>query len=310
LVSAQPELAGWFRPELGQVPVRGDYRVTWFPDERVEGQRTKLGYNQHDLSYSAPIWQNPFDEWFFSTHVRSEVFNTGAVLPDTGQPFPDDLWNVHVGTSYRHLFSNGWIGGGNVTVGSASDKPFHSFDEMVVGASAFLRVPQGEHNAWLFSLNYSTNREFLNGVPLPGVAYFYAPTDWFQATIGLPFASMTIRPLEDLTLQFTYAPLTNIHTKVIYRIIRSLRVYAGFDWGEESYFRVGRLDDRDRLFYYDKRLSAGLIWSLNEHISFDVSGGYTFDRMYFEGRDFSHRSFNRLDIGDGALVGVQAAVKF
>src|SRR5262249_6539956 len=114
--------------------------------------------------------------------------------------FPDDLWNVHVGTSYRHLFSNGWVGGGNVTVGSASDKPFHSFDEMVVGASSFLRVPQGEHNAWLFSLNYSTNREFLNGIPLPGAAYFYAPTDWFQATIGLPFASMTIRPLEDLTL--------------------------------------------------------------------------------------------------------------
>src|SRR5262249_17528784 len=80
--SAQPDLGGWFRPELGQVPVRADYRVTWFPDEKVEGQPAKLGLNRHDFSFTAPIWQNPFEEWTFTTKVRSEIFNTGALLPD------------------------------------------------------------------------------------------------------------------------------------------------------------------------------------------------------------------------------------
>jgi hypothetical protein len=108
----------------------------------VTGQPTFLGYERNDLTALAPIWQNPKNEWSVTTNIHAEIFHTNAILPDTKEPFPNDLWNVHFGTNYRHLFDNGWIGGGSVSIGSASDKPFATIHEMVVGATAFARVPQ------------------------------------------------------------------------------------------------------------------------------------------------------------------------
>jgi hypothetical protein len=303
-------MAGWMNPTLGQVPLRSDFRFTWFPSEKTSAQGTSLGSEQYNFSLSFPVWQDCVDEWSGNVHLRSEAFQTDAFLPSTGQPFPAELWNIHAGTSYRHLFDNGWIGGASVNVGSASDKPFATFNEITASASAFLRVPQGEHNAWLFSLSLSTNSEVLAGIPIPGVAYFYAPTDWFQATIGFPFASVVYRPEDDLTLQLTYALLTNFHVKATYRLARPLRIYAGFDIENENYFLVDRPAERDRFFYYDKRLTAGLQWQLGRNASLDFSSGYLFDRFYFEGKNSNDRSFNRIDVGDGPFVAFQVNVRY
>src|SRR5262249_36497762 len=124
-------------PLVGHVPYRMDVRTTWFPDERVtNGPPAQLGYVQQDFSVAFPLWQNETNEVSATAHVRGEFFHTGAVfLPDTGQAFPSELWNVHVGATYRHLFDNGWIAGGGVNVGSASDRPFSSIHEMTAGVN-------------------------------------------------------------------------------------------------------------------------------------------------------------------------------
>jgi hypothetical protein len=309
-VRAQHEMVGLLSPEVGTLAFHGDYRIAWLPDQHVEGQGTRLGLVRQDVSAGAPIWQDASDEFGISASLRAETFDTNAILPDTRQPFPDDLWNIHMGVGYRHLFENEWIAGGNVTVGSASDKPFHSINEMTVGATAFLRIPQGEHNAWLFTLNFSTNREFLNYVPLPGVAYLWEPNDWFRAVIGVPFAFIVVKPIDDLTLTLSYAPLTTVHAKAVYRVWGPVRIYGGFDWEYESYYLADRLDERSRLFYYDKRLSAGVMAGVSKNVLVDLSTGYEFGRSYFEGRNFTDRSFNRLDPGDSPFVALRVEVRF
>jgi hypothetical protein len=236
------------------------------------------------------------------------VFHTGGtILPDTRQPFPDDLWSIRFGTAYRHLFDNGWIAGASVSFGSASDQPFHSIREMTAGVNAFLRVPQGEHNAWLFSLNYSSNSEL--PFPVPGVAYVWQPSEQFRANIGLPF-QLFYRPWEDLTLDFSYMLLTTIHARATYRVCRPVRIYGGFDWSNESYLLAGRINENDRFFYYDKRLTAGVQVILGKHACLDFSGGYVFDRFYFEGRSLSDSHQNRVDVGNGPFLAVQLQTRW
>ena len=58
-----------------------------------------------------PLRQSATDEWGASVRIRDQEFDTRAILPDTGEPFPDELWNVRFGTSYRHRFESGWIAG-------------------------------------------------------------------------------------------------------------------------------------------------------------------------------------------------------
>ena len=303
-------MGGWMSPTLGHAMFRADYRVTWYPDEVVRGQATHLNFVRQDLGASWPLWQDDENEWSASASVRNELLNTRAVLPNTGQAFPDELWNVSVGTNFRHLLDDGWMLGGGIHLGSASDQPFHSLNEMALGANLFLRVPQGEHNAWIFSVNFSTNSQVLNYIPIPGIAYFYAPSPWFQATIGFPFANVTYRPTEDLTLQLNYALLTNVRARVTYRVLPMLKVYASFDSGSESYYLEDRTDVRDRFFYNDERVSLGLQWRLTHSASLDLSGGYAFDRYYFEGRNFNNNSQDRVNIGDGPFAIVRIDVRF
>jgi hypothetical protein len=310
-VSAQSEIQSWADATLGKLIPRADYRFTHYSAEPVEGQGTDLQRSEHAFSLSAPLLQDSRNEWTVSAGVTLQDLDTRAILPDTGERFPDELWDVRLGSAYRHKFDNGWIGGLSLTVGSPSDRPFASWDEMLVRAITMVRVPQGERNAWLFSLIYATDQEVLGlrGVPVPGIAYVYVPSERFRAVIGVPFTSVEVRPLEKLILEAQYFPVRRVRARATYVLFRPLRLYVGFDWDNDHYFRADRPDKDDRLFYYEKRVTGGVRLDLR-HVGFQVLGGYAFDRFYFEGEDYSDRHHNRLDIGSGPFVAAGVAVRF
>lgn len=293
--------------DVGHLPYRVDYRATWFPDEAVKGQPTNLGLVREDLTLSCPVWQCAPDEWSLSAHLRNELFHTGAVFPQSGQPFPDELWSLNFGTTYRHLFDNGWVAGGTVSVGSASDQPFHSINEMTAGVNAFLRVPQGERNAWLFTLSYSSSSEL--PFPIPGVAFLWQPCDQLRMNIGLPFQVM-YRPTEDWTFDLSYMLLTSVHARATYRAARMLRVYAGYDFDNESYLPVDRPAEEDRLFYYDQRVTLGAQFLISRSATLDLSSGYVFDRFYFEGRSLHDQGHNRIDVGSGTFLSADCRIRW
>jgi len=299
--------APWASPTVGHVPYAASYHGTWLPDESVSGQNAHLGMLRNDLSVKFPLWQTDHDEVSGNIHVQDIWINTNAILPSTGQAFPDQLWDVRVGASYRHLFENGWIAGGSLNVGSASNEPFHSINEMTAGFSAFLRVPQGEHNAWLFSLSYSPTGEL--NFPVPGVAFVWVPNDQLRMNLGLPFMIL-YRPTDDITLEASYMLLTTVHARATYRICKPVRVYVGFETTNESWYVVPRLDNQERLFYYENRVAVGALINFGRMFLFDVSGGYAFDRFFFEGDHSSDRSFNRVDVGAAPLLSIQAQLRW
>ena len=307
---AQEEFLNLFAPELGKLPIRSDYRITWFPDQPVAGQPAELGLFQQDFSLSVPLRQSATDEWYGLVRVRNQEFATGAVFPDTGEPFPDELWNIRIGTGYRHRFDSGWIGALDVTVGSPSDKPFASLDEMDINATAVLRVPARDRDAWIFFLNYGSNREFLPGIPIPGFGYSYRPSDQFSAVVTTGVLSLEYRPIETLTLTASYVAVRTVDVRLTYQIFRAVRLWVGFDWTNERYLLAGRSNPDDRLFYYEKRIRAGAIIGLARQLFIDTDVGYSFDRFYFEGEGYSDRDQNRVDVGDGPFVQVRVGVRF
>jgi len=297
-------------PVVGQVPLSGGYQAVGFFDAPVRGQDTHLGYLQQDLNAITPIWQDVRNELYATARVGVESFFTHAVLPNTGQPLPAELWNVSVGTGYRHLFDNGWIGGASVSVGSASDKPFHSIDEMTVSASATLRVPRGDRDAWVFGVNLSSNSQVLPFVPIPFVAYLYNPSDRFQALVGFPFASVTYRPWDDLTFSASYALLTTFHARVSYRVAPPVSVFCALDFDNENYYLADRTDANQRFFNYSDRLSGGVHVVLARQALLEVSGGYVFDRVFFEGTGGTDQSFNKVSVAPGAFLGAKLQIRY
>jgi hypothetical protein len=307
---AQEEFLNLFAPELGKLLIRSDYRITWFPDQPVAGQPAELGLFQQDFSLSVPLRQSATDEWYASLRIRNQEFATGAVFPDTGEPFPDELWNIRIGTGYRHRFESGWIGALDVTVGSPSDKPFASLDEMDINATVVLRVPARDRDAWLFFLNYGSNREFLPGIPIPGFGYSYRPSDQFSAVVTTGVLSLEYRPIETLTLTASYVAVRTVDVRLTYQVFRPVRLWVGFDWTNERSLLAGRSNPDDRLFYYEKRIRAGAIIGLARQLFIDADVGYSFDRFYFEGEGYSDRDRNRIDVGSGPFVQVRVGARF
>jgi hypothetical protein len=301
-------LAALFSPTVGNMPFRASLGFSWLPAEPVHYQPTSLTEYREDFAASAPVWQNDRNEWSVSANVRAEEFNTGAILVNTQQSFPDQLVDVRFGTAYRHQFDNDWIAGVGGTFGSASNEPFHSINELTAGFNAFLRILQGDYNAWLFAINYSTNSQI--NVPIPGVAYLWVPSSYFQAVVGFPFASVNYRSTDDLTLSASYALLTTFHARATYRVTKPVRVYAALDFDNESYFLVPREDDRDRFFYYDKRVSAGVQYVLAPQATLDFSAGYEFQRLYFQGQSLSDRDFDRVEVEGGAYLALKLLLRY
>ncbi len=307
--SAQSELQTWLNPRLGHLMPRAEYGLTDYPAQDVTGQGTRFRLLDHGASVFLPLYQDSRNEWSLSGRVGFQDIHTSAVLPSTGDRFPDELWDARLGAGYRHKFDNGWIGGASVTVGSASDRPFASADEMIVRAIGMLRIPSGQRNAWLGTLIYASDSEFLGGLPIPGLAYLYSPSDRFTAVIGFPFSSVQYRPLDKLTLEAQYLPVRRVRARATYALFRPLRLYVGFDWDSDHWLRADREDEQDKLFYYEKRASGGVRFDLR-HVGFRLAGGYAFDRFYFEGHDYADRNHNRLDIGSGPFVSAQVSVRF
>jgi hypothetical protein len=310
-VAAQAELLQWVDPTLGKMMGRGDYRITFYSNERVEGQHTHLDLTQHNFTLVTPLFQNSTDEFAMSARLRYQDYDTAARLPDSGQRLPEELFDARAGLSYRHKFPNEWILGASVTVGSASDEPFHSEDELVVGAAALLRVPSGPRNAWLYSLTYASNVEIFNQrhIPIPGIAYLWVPSDAFKAVIGFPFMSVEYKPFERLTLEAAYFPVRTARARATFVVFRPLRVFVGFDADHDSYFLADRGDKDDQLFYYEKRITGGMRFDLR-HVGIEVTGGYVFDRFYFEGERYSERNENRFNVDDGTFVAARLSFRW
>lgn len=107
-----------------------------------------------------------------------------------------------------------------------------------------------------------------------------------------------------------YFPIRRIHTGASSLVLPSVKLYGAFDWRTERYFRADRTDRDGRPFYYEKRLAAGCQWRTGEHLTLDLSRGYAFDRIFFEGEDYRDKDFNRIDVASGSLSSVQVAFRF
>ena len=308
LAAAQQGPEGLFRPTVGDLKVSLSYDGTLYPDRPVSGQSTDMSLSQHRFRLVGPLLQQKDQfEWTAFAGFKALSIDTGAVLPDTGQAFPNELWDIEFGTTARWKLENGWIIGGNLGLGSASDRPFNSLDETAVNAGLNLRVPWRESFAWNLGLHYSSLSEL--PFPIPTVALAYEPGPHLQLVAGVPFAVRWM-PTEALEFSATYVPVRMIHTQVSYRLFAPLRAYAGFDWDSQRFFRHDRSDTDARLSYYEKRVSAGIRWDITRAVSLDASGGYAFDRFWFEGEHYSDRHFNRIDLGDGPFATPRLGVRF
>ncbi|MGE0605737.1 MAG: hypothetical protein AB7O62_01330, partial [Pirellulales bacterium] len=284
------------------------YSAHWYAPQAVSGQETNLGLVQQSLSGGFPLWRGEGAMLLATAGVQSTLFQTSAVFPDSGKAFPEQVWNIRLGLMATHQFDNGWTGSVMLNGGSASDQPFHSVREMNGTLLTFVRVPSGESNAWMFSLMYSPVSQI--PFPIPGVAYQWQATDTLRINVGVPF-QVFWQPTEDIYFQASYFPLTIVRLQSGWRVGSGpVTVFGGYDAANEAYLLADRIDYRERFFSYAQTFSAGLRYQLPRFGSLELSGGWAFDRYFFNGTGFSGRHYDRIDLSPGPYLAAAYRLSF
>jgi len=281
-------------------PFMLDYDVRYYPRGGVVGQPGRLDMARHH--FAAGMQQVGYGLHGINTRINWLELASDATLPD-GRKLPSRLIDAQV------EFFVPWFlpwSEFSIAFGSASDKPFASGDEMFVDITWLAMLPGEDKSGFLFLINWNTNREFLNGWPVGGIAYRYQrdKSDNLKLVLGFPYSGVRWKATDRLQINAEYEFPRTVHTRVDYLCGRGVRLYGGFDWTNERFALHDRMEKADRLFYYEKRLTAGLRWDINEHMFIDASGGWAFDRFFFEGRGYQDRDDNRLDIKDGPFIGL------
>jgi len=278
------------------------YGVLWIPAQDVARQPTDFELTQQDIAFRYPLLAFESGMLTMTGGMEHSWFDTGAVLPNSGQPFPDELWRIRAGTQLIRRFDNGWTGMLGTSIGSSTDRPFEAIRDAFFTVIGVLSVPRNEHDAWNFFVFYAPTSDI--PFPIPGVSYSWNPNESLRVNVGAP-TSVSYRPTERIAFEASYMLLRTVHVQASYEIRDGLSVYGAFDWSNESWFLSDRRNDEEKLFSYDKRLVAGLRSRLGDHLAVDVSTGYAFDRFYFTGENYADRDHNRINVGDGAFVALQ-----
>jgi hypothetical protein len=74
----------------------------------------------------------------------------------------------------------------------------------------------------------------------------------------------------------------NVSAELARRLRPDVEAYAGLDWGQREWLLAGRADDKQRLFYDEKRWALGLRLPIRGALRMDLCGGYEFNRRMYE----------------------------
>lgn len=244
--------------------------------------------DRHKMSFSTPVWSQGKESFSLSLGAGSLNFQEKYVLDKKQVEVPKNYNRVELGANYSKALKNSRMLGLRASIGSASDKVFHSSRELIFSMNASYAYPGKDKNDfWMLTVFMSNNNPLANFVPIPGFVYFHK-TEKFTGMFGLPFASMQWTPVDPWLFSFSLF-VTNINLEAAYGHRDQIQFYTGFNMAQEAYLRVDRDRALDRLFLDEKKIFVGARAPLSKNLFTDLQFGQSFDRKVFEGRSYGDR---------------------
>lgn len=258
----------------------------------IQGDRDSSKIENQRFFVSTPINKPMSDPASVSWKWSQNSLSGQPILP-SGARVPNYLYESEYGLSYRHFADQSSFTGLTMNYGSASDKPFSSGSSSVFGFTAFHSTTDNPTQRWVWLVNYSNNRSFANGIPLPGFAYIYSPSKESLTVLGFPFVFGRYQLSEDWRLQALVGPY-------VYRLEFSKTLFGPYQayWLNDStlmnFFREGREKKEDRLFISESKSTLGLRGPLSQILFLDLNAGLAYARSISESENYKSNKADHL----------------
>jgi len=203
---------------------------------------------------------------------------------------------------------DGWYILGTAGVGFAGDHAFTGRGwyglASVSGFKAF-----SKKSFWSIGLDFDGNRVIWPDVPIPVVTWTYIPNEKVRFTIGFPIASLTWKPVDWFTFDFTFVPPIRARGAVTFHVGKKWDLFVRYRGATFGFTVDANPRDHDRLFYTEERVEFGVAWRPREKFELSVTAGWAFERRFRSG--FDVRSTDNVAILEkGAVFGIACTFRF
>lgn len=272
--------------------------LRWVDATETEKDQPSVQWWDYQAAYTHHWASTNRSEWMVLAGFRMIEISETLRLSASDVEIPNDLYDVEAGLGRRWLTERGNLAGWFALVGSASDRPFQSYDETSLMLNAFYRYSQSRESAWLWMANYSNRRSFLPHIPLVGVAWQYTPSRRRMALLGFPFSMLRWTMGRDMTGLLTYMPADRLRLEFEKPLTPSWSVALGGERYEDSFFPSDRNDADDTLYFTGDRAYLKTSWKATRRLTLHAGTAYEAGRRIHLGEDDDDDE-DRLDLDDG-----------
>lgn len=286
-----------FSPESPRTLI--EFEGTFLPDSAIESSKDESHVFFQSLDIHQRVYGN--DQSSLSVGAKYQKLDLNS-----DHPFLHDYYNQQGSLTYRQKLSDNKFWLGNVSYGSSSDRPFKSSRDSTIGANLIYKFGP----KWFGVANYSNNRTFLNNIPLPGFFYIKEMERKKVFIIGFPLIYW-MRPLGE-NWSFRYFGLLpwSHRFRLFYENFSSVKPYVGIEQQPLTFFRHDREERYDRFFWFERRMITGIEGDVTKNMRYEVWSGFSFDRKFFEARNFSEKKEFLINLDTAYLLGINLRFKF
>lgn len=233
-----------------------------------------------------------------SVHAEADGLSLGRADITLGKH------QVYLGSDFRDQkmgfgFDRRFEGGSSFTLfgayASASDQPFEGGRDSWLEGMAIYRRPMIDGKQWIFAMDHTKNRGYLNGVAVPYVGMLFELSEFSRLTIGFLFFRYDWVTSTEWKSSFIVTPVTA-------RLSMGKTIGERFAWeinsafSVRSYLHANRVEDEQRIFSEHKFLETGFRTDLSEVTSIRFFIGGSFDRRIYEAKSLFRNEQNSVHL--------------
>lgn len=169
---------------------------------------------------------------------------------------PDQLSDESIAIGTGIAKWDKWVAGITLGVGYAGTSAFDVGSGWYGKADLVVAREINDNDAVGFILDYDGHRTYLPDVPLPGVGFSHRFDPKLQMVAGIPFSSVSWKPVEHVDLELQYYLLQDFKASLGYEFIKGWTAFGKFDFIRDAFETPGLGKDH-RLLFYERRVGIG-----------------------------------------------------
>ena len=231
---------------------------------------------------------------------------------DTDLPaFPDHLTEQAISAGLLLAqFESGWIMGVTLGIGYAGEGAYGNSDAIYYKGTLVFGREIDENNALGIVIDYDANRVVFPDVPLPGFAWAgRLPKRNLRLTLGFPVNSVIWDINKQTRAEFTYTFTDSFDARVTHDISPHWSLFGRVETRYNGFHLPELEETNDRLFFEQRRVEGGVVWTPAKFVSLSAAGGLAFGSEFSVGWDMRDID-NVLEVSNELYFRLGAELRF